>query len=219
MKCPHCNVEMHDVPRTWKIGEDGKGHWAALTQRCPGCHEFIVVLVRANSISRFDVGDHTVGKQVRVLGYPRAASRPKPPPEVIGTFAEDFNEAALVLADSPKASAALSRRCMQQILRDKAGVKPTDLASEIDEVLAMGVLPTGIAEGLDVVRQIGNFAAHPIKSQHTGEIVQVEPGEAEWNLDVLEGLFDVFFVQPARLAARKAALNVKLKAAGKPPLP
>ena len=31
-----------------------------------------------------------------------------------------------------------------------------------------------------------NFAAHPIKSMHTGEVIEVEPGEAEWLLDTLE---------------------------------
>jgi hypothetical protein len=68
------------------------------------------------------------------------------------------------------------------------------------------------------VRQIGNFAAHPIKSTSTGEIVDVEEGEAEWNLDVLESLFDFYFVQPAIAAKRKADLNKKLKDAGKPPI-
>jgi hypothetical protein len=38
------------------------------------------------------------------------------------------------------------------------------------------------------------------------------------NLDVLESLFDFYFVQPALLAAKKAALNDKLKSAGKPTL-
>jgi len=71
---------------------------------------------------------------------------------------------------------------------------------------------------LDAVRNIGNFAAHPMKSQSTGEIVPVEPGEAEWNLDVLESLFDFHFVAPAKTKARKDALNKKLKDAGKPPV-
>ena len=67
-------------------------------------------------------------------------------------------------------------------------------------------------------RNIGNFAAHPIKSTNSGEIVEVELGEAEWTLDVLEGLFDFYFVQPAQIQAKKEALNKKLAEAGKPPL-
>jgi hypothetical protein len=46
--------------------------------------------------------------------------------------------------------------------------------------------------------------------------MDVEPGEAEWNLDVLDALFDVYFVQPALAAKRKAELNKKLREAGKP---
>jgi hypothetical protein len=72
---------------------------------------------------------------------------------------------------------------------------------------------------LDAVRHIGNFAAHPLKSTSTGEIIPVEPHEAEWNLDVLEELFDHFFVKPAKAKARREELNKKLVEAGKPQLP
>jgi len=123
-----------------------------------------------------------------------------------------------VLADSAKASAALSRRCLQLLLRNKANVKHQDLVKEIQELLDRGTLPSHIADSLDAVRHIGNFAAHPIKSKSTGEIVRVEAGEAEWNLDVLESLFDFYFVAPARTKARRDALNKKLTDAGKPPL-
>jgi uncharacterized protein DUF4145 len=79
-------------------------------------------------------------------------------------------------------------------------------------------LPSHIAEAIDAVRNIGNFAAHPLKSTSTGEILPVEPEEAEWNLDVLETLFDFYFVQPDILQKKRAALNQKLADAGKPPM-
>jgi hypothetical protein len=133
-------------------------------------------------------------------------------------LAKDYSEACLVLVDSPKASAALSMRCLQSLLREAVAVKPGDLSSEIQQVLDSGKLPSHLAECIDAVRNIGNLAAHPMKSQHTGEILDVEPGEAEWNLDVLESLFDFYFVQPAILKAKKAALDAKLSVAGKPPM-
>ena len=40
-------------------------------------------------------------------------------------------------------------------------------------------------------------------------------GEAEWSLDVLEGLFDFYFVQPAIMAEKRKALDAKLRGAGK----
>ncbi len=108
---------------------------------------------------------------------------------------------------------------MQAILRDKAGTKSKDLFDQIEEVINSGKVPGHIADDLHAVRVIGNFGAHPLKSTTSGAILDVEPGEAEWNLDVLELLFDHYFVQPAISAKRKAELNKKLKDAGKPELP
>jgi len=48
--------------------------------------------------------------------------------------------------------------------------------------------------------------------------VDVEPDEAEWNLNVLEQLFDFYYVQPARAKKIRDALNAKRKAAGKSPM-
>jgi len=71
---------------------------------------------------------------------------------------------------------------------------------------------------VDAVRNVGNFAAHPTKSKQTGEIIEVEEGEAELNLDVIEALFDFYFVNPAVITKKKAAINQKLQDAGKPPM-
>jgi len=46
----------------------------------------------------------------------------------------------------------------------------------------------------------------------------VEAGEAEWQLDVLTGLFDFYFVQPAESQRKRDALNKKLADAKKPPM-
>lgn len=152
------------------------------------------------------------------LFRPKGTLRAKPAAEVPKELAEDYREACLVLTDSPKASAALSRRCLQHLLREAAGVKPSELSKEIQGLLDSGKLPTHIAESIDAVRNIGNFAAHPAKSNTTGEIVPVEAGEAEWNLDVLESLFDFYFVQPAMIKRKRDALNEKLKDAGRNPM-
>lgn len=131
-------------------------------------------------------------------------------------YRDDYIEASAVLSLSPKASAALSRRCLQAVLKDKGGFTQHNLIDQIDA--AEKVLPTHVGESLHAVRQIGNFAAHPMKSTASGEILDVESGEAEWNLDVLDGLFDFYFIQPDIITKKKAALNAKLAAAGKPPV-
>jgi len=162
---------------------------------------------------------HAIVDTKTFLAFPRGALNRAVPAELPDPYRQDFVEACEVLPFSPKASAALSRRNLQAIIRDKAGVKGKDLNAEIQTVIDSGTVPTHVSGGLHAVRQIGNFAAHPIKSTSTGEIVDVEMGEADWILDVLESLFDFYFVQPAIVAKRKAELNKKLKDAGKPLIP
>lgn len=129
-------------------------------------------------------------------------------------IAEDFNEACAVLPISAKASAALSRRCLQHLLQERKVSKSDNLSKAIDDALLTN-LPSHIAGDLDAIRNVGMFAAHPKKSQNTGEILSVEPEEAEWNLDVIELLFDFYYVQPAISKAKRIALNKKLEDAGK----
>ncbi len=231
MKCPYCQIAIAEAfadaqfanlpdvaSRTGEHVAD-MVTWNASYQRCPECYETIVYL-RRGQWARPQTPQHArVPKNdPSFLAYPRSPSRPIPK-EVPNPYRDDFSEACKVLADSAKASAALSRRCLQAILRDQAATKAKDLADQIDEVIQSGKIPPHVQGELDAVRVIGNFAAHPTKSTATGEIIDVEPGEAEWNLDVLESLFEFYFVQPGLTASRKAALNVKLKAAGKPELP
>jgi hypothetical protein len=202
MKCPHCLTGFHDEWDNLGIGADPEGGWYFSKTRCSECKKLIVVLKNG------------AGKEYLVR--PKAISRSPIPKEVPEKYANDYKEACLVLADSPKASAALSRRCLQNLLREVVGVKPSDLSKEIQEVINSGKLPTDLSEAIDAVRNIGNFGTHPNKRQRTGEIFDVEPGEAEWSLDVLEGLFDFYFVRPAKIKEKKDALNTKLKEAGKP---
>jgi hypothetical protein len=216
MKCPHCLTDFHDTEQQTYLGEDSKGTWGVGVCRCSACLKLIMRLICAvvyNSAQR-----QFYNETRSYLILPKVAGRSPIPPEVSKDYAEDYKESCLVLADSAKASAALSRRCLQHLLRGEAKVKHQDLFQEIQELLDRGTLPSHIADSLDAVRNIGNFAAHPIKSKSTGEIVPVEPGEAEWNLDVLESLFDFYFVAPAKTKARKEALNKKLKDVGKPPV-
>lgn len=217
MKCPHCRTEFHDQNRSIDLGNDRDGSWHVEQTTCPACNRFVLTIV-SNAIvqlgSRFISGNETS----RYLARPKSQLRPAPPKEVPEDFASDYREAAAVLADSPKASAALSRRCLQHLIREKAGIKKQDLAKEIDELIASRTLPSHLVEAIDAIRNIGNFAAHPIKTTATGEVVPVEPGEAEWTLDVLDGLFDFYFVQPALLKTKRDALNAKLASANKPPI-
>jgi len=220
MKCPHCLVEFHEKVTFFDLGHDVEGWWGIEKYSCPNpdCRKNIYYLVvgeEKNTRNEIIISYEPLKK--RALVNPKGSNRTVHP-EVPPDFAEDYTEACLVLPDSPKASAALSRRCLQNILREKAGVKPSNLADGIQEALDRNLFPSYIAEVVDAIRNIGNFAAHPTKSKQTGEIIDVEPGEAELNLDVIEALFDFYFVNPALIAKKKAAINQKLQDAGKPPM-
>ena len=217
MRCPHCTVEFYDDAKTIFVGKDIDGGWGIVSRTCPKCERLILAL--ATGAVYMD-GPPIQLRNPTVIGLirPKTSNRSPVPPQVPGKFAEDYLEACLVLGDSPKASAALSRRCLQHILREKASVKHGNLAKEIQEVIDSNALPSYISQSLDAIRNIGNFAAHPIKSQSTGEIVLVEPGEAEWSLDVIEMLYDFYFVQPDKIKKNRDALNKTLADAGKPPM-
>ena len=215
VKCPHCQVAFYDSDRNEVLVNEGiiqKRESGIEYIVCPGCNGLIVWVIIRESVS-------TPGA-IRVMVYPRGASRQPVSADVPDEFAKDYSEACLVIADSPKASAALSRRCLQHILREKAKVNhPNDLAKAIQEVVNDPGVPSDISKPLGIVRNIGNFSAHPNKSKSTGEIVDVEPGEAEWCLDIIEILFDFYFVTPANVQRRTLALNEKLADMGKPQMP
>lgn len=210
--CPYCNkhVQFTFVTITSAIGKEPTIQSQTETyslsfSRCPACDK-LLILLRNNALEN-DIG---------ILIWPQSIGRPPVPPEVPPHITQDYNEAAAVLRISPKASAALSRRCLQSVLTEVGGAKKHDLAQQIDEVAP--TLPFYISEHLHAVRNIGNFAAHPQKSKASGEILDVEPHEAEWNLEVLDELFQHYYVKPAQLQKRKDDFNKKLQEAGKPPL-
>ena len=170
-------------------------------------------LPRQFRVSPLEPDPHRSTQQNATLIRPKVPNRQPIPPEVPPEYTEDYREACEVLAESPKASAALSRRCLQLILHEKAGVNENNLKREIDKVISTGNLTAEIADSLHTLREIGNFAAHPQHHQVTGEIVPVEPGEAEWCLEVIEMLFDFYFVRPADIKKRRKEWEQKRIAA------
>jgi uncharacterized protein DUF4145 len=215
MKCPHCAVAVNESWTTWNLHQEPEKSpnafdvWAMWGMVCPECGEFIGQLRRTTP-------DGSV-EHLRALVWPSSTTRPVAP-EVEDRYKRDFKEAVSVLPLSAKASAALSRRMLQDIIREKAGIKRKDLDKEIQGVIDSNSVPSWLAQNLDAVRAVGNFAAHTTKRTNTGEVVDVEPGEAEFLLDVLEGLFDFYFVQPERARKQREAVDQKLKDAGKPKL-
>jgi hypothetical protein len=212
-------VSFHDKEKIIIVGADADKGWAISSYECPSCKRLNLFLVNAEEVGHMQYAGAFTKERISTTAIrPKGSIRPPCPPEVPRSLSDDYTEACIVLPDSAKASAALSRRCLQNLLREAAKVKPSNLDNEIQQVIESGHLPSHLSQVIDAVRQIGNFAAHPLKSQSTGEILPVEPEEAGWNLDVLEALFDFFYVQPALVTKKRDALNTKLQDAGKKPM-
>lgn len=120
---------------------------------------------------------------------------------------------------SPTASAAFARRCLQTILTHQKYLR-SKLVQQIEDLLKEAdparIVPHYITTRLDAVRNFGNFSAHEMQDKATAEILDVQPGEAEWCLEILEDLIEHYFVRPAAEQAKIDKLNERLRGAGKP---
>ncbi|MCH7648893.1 MAG: DUF4145 domain-containing protein [Thaumarchaeota archaeon] len=209
MECPHCTKNFHDEWSTTELDTKGRGTWTLQNTTCAACFNVIIKLTKKEH-----TGFLSTEEVLNTVIYPNIQTK-YVSSEVPKEFSEDFKEAYAVHNISPKASAALSRRCLQSLLREKVKVNPSNLNKEIQQVLDSKQLPKKIADDIDAIRNIGNFATHPIKNERTGEIVDVEIGEAEWLLDLLDDLFDFYFIEPSESKHRREKLNKKLSEAGK----
>ena len=209
MECPHCRTTIFEIwatntfqrlSETWPL-------WYYSETICPKCSGFTL---------RIDSTGFGSWQTVYPIGF----TRKSPDAAVPSEYVKEYKEAAAVLQISPKASAALSRRCLQSVLRDH-GYQAKDLSVQIENVLAeqdpLKAIPSGLRQTIDGIRNFGNFSAHKITDKTTLEVIDVEPNEAEWCLDILDEVFDHYYLKPAQAAARKAALDQKLAAARKPP--
>ncbi|MDZ5646375.1 DUF4145 domain-containing protein [Nitrospirillum sp. BR 11828] len=147
---------------------------------------------------------------------PNGIAKPQPSyiPQVL---ISDYNEACLIINNSPKASATLARRCIQGIIRDFFGISKSRLIDEINELRKQVeskqiVEITGeVIEAIDHVREIGNIGAHMEKDVNV--IIDVEIDEAQILIELIETLFEDLYVarykRQERLRKLKAVADNK----------
>jgi hypothetical protein len=144
----------------------------------------------------------------------RPDSKANPFPEYIpAPILQDYQEACLIAKLSPKASATLSRRCLQGLIRDFWGI---DKARLIDEINALvDKIDPVTWQAIDSVRRIGNIAAHMEKDINL--IVDVDPQEAEMLIGLIEVLLEEWYVHrhEREQQMQKIIAAAQLKAAAK----
>ena len=141
------------------------------TMNCPNCHKVSIDIVG-------------VGSQFpnRITHFNPISLAKAYPDYIPQTIRSDYEEAHAILNLSPKASATLSRRCLQGMIRDFWGISKARLVDEID-ALKESVDPS-TKKVLDALRKLGNIGAHPEKDINL--IVDIEPNEAYKLLKFIE---------------------------------
>lgn len=198
--CPFCGrdttITSYDTKSftDWLQIENAVGNHTVIGKFivCPNdkCKKYTFNLwLGTTKINQF--GNYEIGKVIkhwRLVPPSLAKVFPEYVPEPI---ISDYEEACLILDGSPKASATLSRRCIQGMIRNFWGIKrPSDykglwrLKEEIEAIKDKVEPETWSA--IDSVRKIGNIGAH--MEEDINVIVDVDPDEAEkliWLIEVL----------------------------------
>lgn len=201
-RCPYCNhsatiTESNFCSNTKHFNHGNKDGNIAITSEItvcpnPACMEYAIFSVLRTS-SKDDYGNLYIKETEPFLMQwqlkPQSNSR-QFPSYIPQPILDDYQEACLIKDLSPKASATLSRRCLQGIIRNYWGISKNRLVDEISEL--KGKIDQATWEAIDAVRSIGNIGAHMEKDINL--IVDVEPQEAELLIGLIEILFKDWYV-------------------------
>ncbi len=150
--------------------------------KCPSCKKISVKLI----------GKGPQYPDNRTYWFFPQSSAKQFPDYVPQQIREDYEEAFKILHLSPKASATLSRRCLQGIVRDVWKVTPDTLYNEIGQ-LKPKIDPT-LWQTLDSLRQLGNIGAHMEKNVNL--IINIDSDEAEKLVKLIEILIKDWYIVP-----------------------
>lgn len=196
--CPYCNRDStitnsnfsRDVHFFDNQNKDGDSALITTVITCPNdeCREYTI---EGKLYSAFWNGNHNIDPEVRLQWSMKPSSLAKQFPQYIPTaIVSDYEEACLIRDLSSKASATLSRRCLQGIIRDFWDVKKGKLVDEINSI--KDKIDPITWEAIDSVRSIGNIGAHMEKDINL--IIEVEPQEAQLLIGLIEFLIKDWYI-------------------------
>ena len=171
-------------------------------RHCPTC----------DNVSFEAVGIYNL-KKLSIPLYPTSLAK-KFPDYIPKAIRKDYEEAYSILSLSPKASATLSRRCLQGMIRDFWGISKGRLIDEIDALEEK--VDTDVWESIDAVRSVGNIGAHMEKDINI--IIDVEPEEAQLLIGLIEQLVDDWYVSREDRKNRAQKLKDLAESKKKPPI-
>ena len=223
-KCPYCG---HAQTVTEATFDDTKFHiWngrskhgaiggRAISIVCSNGHcKELTLEFSLNSAARDNFGNVNVtNNSIRSWSLlPESTAKPQPDyiPEPI---VENYNQACRIRDLSANASATMSRRCLQGMIRDYCSISKPSLANEIDTLRVQvdeGKAPQGVSQdtmnAIDHVRHLGNIGAHMEKDINL--ILDVQPDEAQALINLIELLFEEWYVAKHVREARLMELGM-----------
>ncbi len=140
--CPNCGVYTTQTTHYLRLDIDGKYTFynrLAIT-RCFNCDKDAVWL-RGRLVD------------------PELGGVALPNPDLSDEIKDDYLEAAAIVQRSPRGAAALLRLCVQKLCK-QLGKPGKNINDDIAALVKEG-LPVQIRQALDVLRVVGNNAAHP----------------------------------------------------------
>ena len=215
--CPFCNRDTTINPDRYSeftnSFNDGNKYGVQFVHTflvtCPNheCREYTLTVSLRDAVKGSNPSRPAMEKQSWQL-IPQANVRVFPK-YVPAPVLQDYREACLIRELSPKASATLSRRCLQGIIRDFWKVSMPRLVDEIDAIADKVDQVTWKA--IDGVRTLGNIGAHMEKDINA--VVDVDPDEAGLLIGLIETLITEWYVgrfeREQRITALIAAAGAK----------
>lgn len=194
-KCPYCHQNMSTHSGTvnhFYLSFDRNDNTIHLLDAI-GSNSIIVTFYKCPECEKISIKCDGVSmdlKNLHVNILPQSTAI-KFPDYIPLAIRQDYEEAHSILNLSPKASATLSRRCLQGMIRDFWGIKGKRLIDEIN--LLEEKIPTAQWKVLNGVRRIGNIGAH--MESDVNVIVDIEPDEASKLIKLIEKLLNDWYVQ------------------------
>jgi hypothetical protein len=171
---------------------DGCRYFKTFLVVCPNpkCKKFTLTVTMYEYAYSKSHGGWVLGKLLQTWNLIPPSSAKVFPDYVPKAVRDDYTEACLIRDLSPKASATLSRRCLQGMIRDFWKVPKPRLVEEIDAI--KDKVDPETWQAIDAVRKIGNIGAHMEKDIDL--IVDVEPKEAQKLIELIELLVKDWYV-------------------------
>jgi len=154
----------------------------------PDCAEFTLIVDLYNTHNQN--GSWVTGAVVNNWSLIPSSHAKILPDYIPQAILNDYYEACEIKDLSPKASATLSRRCLQGIIRDFWNVSKHSLFLEIEAI--KDKVDSLTWNAIDAVRKIGNIGAH--MERDINQIIDVEPEEAALLIELIETLISDWYI-------------------------